>query len=99
MATEDQIRSLEKKVEELTNQVGKLQDTQAVRDLQFKYGYYLDKCLYDEVVDLFTDDCEVTSSAAFSAAKQARAVSIATASAKTSLTTTTGRCPASCSII
>jgi SnoaL-like domain len=37
----------------------KLQDTQAVRDLQFKYGYSLDKCLYDEVVDLFTDDCEV----------------------------------------
>ena len=43
----------EKKVEELSAQVGKLQDTQAVRDLQFKYGYYLDKCLYDEVVDLF----------------------------------------------
>ena len=59
MATDDQIRSLEKKVEELAHQVGKLQDTQAVRDLQYKYGYYLDKCLYDEVVDLFTDDCEV----------------------------------------
>src|SRR6202161_2962484 len=59
MANDDQIRSLEKKVEELAQQVGRLQDTQAVRDLQFKYGYYLDKCLYDEVVDLFTDDCEV----------------------------------------
>jgi hypothetical protein len=59
MPTDEQFRALEKKVEELTAQVGKLQDTQAVRDLQFKYGYYLDKCLYDEVVDLFTDDCEV----------------------------------------
>ena len=59
MPTDDQFRALEKKVEELTAQVGKLQDTQAVRDLQYKYGYYLDKCLYDEVVDLFTDDCEV----------------------------------------
>jgi hypothetical protein len=37
----------------------KLQDSQTVRDLQFKYGYYLDKCLYDKVVDLFTDDREV----------------------------------------
>jgi carotenoid cleavage dioxygenase len=59
MTTDDQFRALEKKVEELSAQVGNLLDTQAVRDLQFKYGYYLDKCLYDEVVDLFTDDCEV----------------------------------------
>ena len=59
MSTDDQVRALEKKVEELANQVGRLQDTQAVRDLQFKYGYYLDKCLYDEVVDLYTSDCEI----------------------------------------
>jgi hypothetical protein len=55
---DDQFRALEKKVEDFIAQVGKLQDTQAVRDLQFRYVYYLDKCLYDEVVDLFTDDCE-----------------------------------------
>ena len=61
MPTDDQFRALEKKVEQLTAQVSKLQDTQAVRDLQYKYGYYLDKCLYDEVVDLFTDDCKVHS--------------------------------------
>jgi hypothetical protein len=59
MPTDEQFRALERKVEELTHQVGKLQDTQAVRDLQYKYGYYLDKCLYDEVVDLFTDHCEL----------------------------------------
>ncbi|MCL6479904.1 MAG: nuclear transport factor 2 family protein, partial [Peptococcaceae bacterium] len=27
--------------------------------MHHKYGYYIDKCLYDEAVDLFTDDCEV----------------------------------------
>src|SRR5208283_2561420 len=59
MPTDEQYRTLQKKVEELTAHVSKLQDTQAVRDLQFKYGYYLDKCLYDEAVDLYTDDCEV----------------------------------------
>ena len=31
----------------------------AVRRLQHAYGYYLDKCLYDEVVDLFSDSGEV----------------------------------------
>ena len=47
MPTDEQFYALERKVEELTNKVARLQDVQAVRDLQFKYGYYLDKCLYD----------------------------------------------------
>jgi len=59
MSNEDQLRALERKVEQLTHQVGVLEDTNAVRHLQFKYGYYLDKCLYDEVVDLYSDDCEI----------------------------------------
>jgi hypothetical protein len=33
-----------------------LRDIQAVRTLQFKYGYYMDKGCYDEVVDLFAHD-------------------------------------------
>ena len=36
-----------------------LEDVHAIRRLQHAYGYYLDKCLYDEVVDLFADDGEV----------------------------------------
>jgi carotenoid cleavage dioxygenase len=27
-----------------------------VRTLQFKYGYYMDKCLFDDIVELFADD-------------------------------------------
>jgi carotenoid cleavage dioxygenase len=30
-----------------------------VRKLQFLYGYLIDKCMYDQVIELFTDDCEV----------------------------------------
>jgi len=33
-----------------------LKDVNEIRNLQHKYGYYLDKCLYDEVVDLFAKD-------------------------------------------
>lgn len=56
---EDRVKALEKKIEQLSHQVGILEDTHAVRCLQHKYGYYIDKCLYDEAVALFSDDCEV----------------------------------------
>lgn len=59
MSTEERIRELEAKYDRLLHRVGILEDEQAVRALQFKYGYYLDKGLYDEVVDLFSDDGEV----------------------------------------
>lgn len=34
-------------------------DCHHVRKLQHIYGYYLDKCLYEQVVDLFHEDCTV----------------------------------------
>jgi hypothetical protein len=58
MATTD-LSALARRVEELANEVGRLNDVQAIRKLQHAYGYYLDKCLYDEVVDLFAEDGEV----------------------------------------
>jgi hypothetical protein len=54
-----EVAALRKQVEELSRSVAILQDVHAIRKLQHAYGYYLDKCLYDEVVDLFSDDCEV----------------------------------------
>ena len=46
-------------VAELTARVRRLEGVDAVRRLHHMYGYYLDKCLYEQVVDLFTRDCEV----------------------------------------
>ena len=51
--------ALEKKLEEMNNRVGILEDTQAIINLHHAYGYYIDKCLYEDVVDLFADDGEV----------------------------------------
>src|SRR5882762_9454800 len=51
--------ALRRQVEQLSNGVGLLRDVHAVRRLQHAYGYYLDKCLYDEVVELFSDSGEV----------------------------------------
>lgn len=60
MATDDErIAELERRVEQLTHQLGVVEDTLAIRNLQHQYGYYLDKCLYDEVVDLFAEDGQV----------------------------------------
>jgi len=50
---------LQKQVEQLANQLGIVEDVNAIRKLQHAYGYYLDKCIYEEVVDLFADDSEV----------------------------------------
>jgi len=54
--TDEKIASLTKTVEELAHQIGKTEDAAAIRKLHFQYGYYLDKCLYSQVVDLFADD-------------------------------------------
>jgi carotenoid cleavage dioxygenase len=56
MTTTDPIAALQARVAQLEQQLGVLQDVQAVRTLQFKYGYYMDKCLFGEIVDLFADD-------------------------------------------
>jgi SnoaL-like domain len=59
MGSQDELEALRSQVEQLTRQVGLLEDAQAVRRVQFAYGYYMDKGLYQEVVDLFADDGEV----------------------------------------
>ena len=50
---------LKNKLEEMNNRLGILEDTQAIRNLHYAYGYYIDKCLYEDVVDLFADNGEV----------------------------------------
>ena len=59
MNTEQKIAQLEATVEKLANQVGLLEDANAIRRLQYTYGYLIDKCMYAETVDLFADDGEV----------------------------------------
>ena len=53
------LAALEKRVTELTRQVACLEDANAVKSLQYKYGYYIDKCLYEEAVALVADSGEV----------------------------------------
>jgi len=56
---EDRIKALESCMEELNQEVNLLKDIHAIRRLQHAYGYYIDKCLYDETVDLFSEKGEV----------------------------------------
>lgn len=48
----DDLADLKKTVEELKKEVTKLKDVDEIRKLQYSYGYYLDKCLYKEVIKL-----------------------------------------------
>jgi hypothetical protein len=59
MSGQEMIPALVHRIEQLEKQVGVLEDVHAIRRLQHAYGYYLDKCLYDEVVALFSENGEV----------------------------------------
>ena len=61
---QSQLNSLRNEVGSLRTEVTRLNDIQAIRTLHFKYGYYWDNVLYDQVVDLFTDDVKVPPSQA-----------------------------------
>ena len=59
MDSEKRIEQLEAAVEALINRIGILEDVHAIRRLHHLYGFFIDKCLYDETVDLFAEDSEV----------------------------------------
>ena len=59
MALETDVAELRRELETVRHELGILQDVKAVRELQFKYGYYMDKCLFPAIVDLFADDAEL----------------------------------------
>ena len=56
MTVESDIANLRRDLAETHHELGVLQDVKAVRELQFKYGYFMDKCLFPAIVDLFSED-------------------------------------------
>jgi hypothetical protein len=54
--TNPDVSALEARLAALEAQVGQHDDVLAIRNLQFAYGYFMDKCLFDEIVELFSDD-------------------------------------------
>src|SRR4029077_15937798 len=44
---------------ELEQRIQRLNDEDAVRNLQHAYGYYVDRKMWDDVVDLFVEDSAV----------------------------------------
>lgn len=56
MTHETELHAIRSELEALRREVGIQADIHAVRTLQFKYGYYMDKCLFGAVIDLFAED-------------------------------------------
>ncbi|KAI1502667.1 SnoaL-like domain-containing protein [Biscogniauxia marginata] len=52
---EAELADLKKEVSLLRKELSRVSDEAEVRKVHFKYGYYLDKCLYNEVVDMYSD--------------------------------------------
>jgi hypothetical protein len=54
-----EVSELKAMVSALAHRVDALEDINAIRKLHFSYGYLIDYCRYDDVVQLFTEDGEV----------------------------------------
>lgn len=52
------VRDLQGKVEALEKQVGIQEDIEAIRILMYSYAYYMDRALFDQVFDLFSENME-----------------------------------------
>lgn len=59
MSESDRIAALEAQVSNLAKRLTIREDELDIRKLQHLYGYLIDKCLYNETVDLFSDDGQV----------------------------------------
>lgn len=53
------LAAIEARLDALQHQVNTLEDVNAIRKLHFSYGYLIDYCRYDDVVELFAEDGEV----------------------------------------
>lgn len=62
-ADEDRFTRLETRLAALQARVDELNDIELINKLTRMYGYYLDKALWDELIPLFSEDCEVEVSA------------------------------------
>ncbi len=51
-----QIRRLEKRIAELEHRIGVQEDIEAIRALMYTYAYYMDRSLYTQVLDLFSEN-------------------------------------------
>ncbi|MBP1623521.1 MAG: hypothetical protein H6Q07_1541 [Acidobacteria bacterium] len=58
-ATPDETGALKEQVARLSNQLGIIEDTNAIRKLHHAYGYYLNKMIWEDIVNLFAEDGEV----------------------------------------
>lgn len=55
MQIEEELRALKAQVEELTGQLGLLQDKAEIERLQFAYGFFIDNRMFREMADLFAE--------------------------------------------
>ncbi len=53
-----EIEDLKNTVTELSKRLGTLEDIEAIRRLHHAYGYLMDYCRYDDVIDLFSEEGE-----------------------------------------
>jgi hypothetical protein len=59
MKKSERIAALEQSMEIMARELEMLRAIHEIRTLHFKYGYFMDKCLFGEIIDLFSEDCAI----------------------------------------
>jgi len=59
MKKSERIAALEQSMEIMAQELEMLRAIHEIRTLHFKYGYFMDKCLFGEIIDLFSEDCAI----------------------------------------
>ncbi len=54
------LKAMDARIKELENQVAKMKDLEEINRLQKSYGFYLEHWMYDDIIDLFADNPDVT---------------------------------------
>ena len=54
-----ELAALTARIDRLEHELSVQQDIHEIRRVQYTYGYFIDKSLYNEVVDLFSDSGDV----------------------------------------
>jgi len=57
--SDSKIAELEAKLESVIKRVQYLEDVKGIQEIQYKYGYYIDKTLYEQAVDCFANNPDV----------------------------------------
>jgi len=51
------VEEMEKEIKALRKRITIMEDIEEIKKIQYKYFYFVDHCMWDDLIDLFSEDC------------------------------------------